>query len=178
MEASDKTLLIVDDDSDLRQVLASSLRRRGLTVSAAGNAKEALAAATRNQPKYAVVDFNLGSGPTGLDVVRTLRGRDPELRILLVTGFATIDTAVEALRLGALDVLIKPVDAHRILSAFGLLQIEASPRKPAKTPRGLKSLEMNDIRKVMALTGGNISETARRLGTHRRSLQRKLANYG
>ena len=177
-KSSDITILLVEDDEALRAALAVSLRHRGyrgLTESSIEDGKRKL---TQEAPQYAVIDFNLGRGDTGLDLVRETRESYPEIGLALLTGFASISTAVEAMRLGVRDVLLKPVDAVQVLNAFGLLTAPKRQRIATKAPVRLKSQEMADIRKIMALTDNNISETARRLGMHRRSLQRKLANYG
>lgn len=166
-------LLLVDDDATFRQVLANALGKRGFTVRTAQDVPSALAAAEHDPPEYAVIDLKM-PGPSGLELVRRLKELDAHTRIVVLTGYASIATAVEAIKLGATHYLAKPADADEIVAAFGRGEGDAavaiSPR-----PLSVDRLEWEHIQKVLTECGGNISETARRLGMHRRTLQRKLA---
>jgi two-component system, response regulator RegA len=172
------TLLLVDDDAPLRERLGRALAARGYEVRSAGSAEEALALAAEDSPEYAVVDLRM-PGPGGLELLQALRERDPATRVLVLTGYGSIATAVQAMRLGAVSYLPKPVDADDLLAAF--TQAEgapgpASPPAPADAPEtpSLARVEWEHMQRVLADCGGNVSEAARRLGVHRRSLQRKL----
>jgi two-component system response regulator RegA len=164
-------LLLVEDDQILRERLARALRERGLEVTAAADAPEALAAARPDPPELAVVDLKLPSG-SGLDLVRELRALDPTTKIVVLTGYGSIATAVEAMKLGATHYLAKPADADEILAALGRgepVELGHGPMAPS-----LARAEWEHIQRVLADSAGNVSEAARRLGIHRRSLQRKL----
>jgi two-component system response regulator RegA len=132
-----------------------------------------LAAAERESPEYAVIDLRM-PGPSGLELVKKLKALDPHTRIVVLTGYASIATAVEAIKLGATHYLAKPADADEIVAAFSRDSGDAAAPVTAK-PLPLSRLEWEHIQKVLAECDGNISETARRLGMHRRTLQRKLA---
>ncbi len=168
------TLLLVDDDETLRERLASALRARGYEVTTAATGAEALAAARRESPELAIVDLRMPD-MSGIDVLRALRAQDPSTRVLVLTGYGSIATAVEATRLGAAGYLPKPVDADEVVAAFAA-DPGAAPPAPIETP-SLARTEWEHIQRVLADCGGNISEAARRLGIHRRSLQRKLQKY-
>ncbi|MEP6941122.1 MAG: response regulator transcription factor [Rudaea sp.] len=171
-------LLLIDDDAVFTRVLSRALGTRGFVVSVAHDAAEARALARSAQPHYAVLDLKLGAD-NGLALIPELREIVPGLRILLLTGYASIATAVEAIRRGAHDYLAKPVDADAVAQA--LLGIETRATQPTPSvpdsPAPLKRLEWEHIHRVLAETAGNISEAARRLGLHRRTLQRKLAKH-
>jgi len=171
------SLLLVDDDATLRERLARAFRERGWDVTTAGDYDEALAAARRESPEYAVVDLRM-PGRSGLEVVRDLLAVDASTRIIVLTGYGSIATTVDAIRLGAVNYLPKPADVDDLLAAFarasGEPSVEASERFEAPS---LARAEWEHINRVLADCGGNISEAARKLGIHRRSLQRKLQKY-
>ncbi len=170
------SLLLVDDDPVLRPRLARALRKRGFVVREAADGAEALAAARAESPELAVIDLRLPD-VTGLEVLRDLLAIDPTTRALMLTGYGSIGTAVEAMRLGAANYLPKPADADEVVAAF---ERAAAPPLTAGAPIEAPSLaraEWEHINRVLADCGGNVSEAARRLGLHRRSLQRKLQKY-
>ena len=167
-------LLLVDDDDPLRSRLARALRDRGLTCVEAANAEQALAVARAEQPDLALVDLRLPDR-NGLEVVRDLHALLPEARIVVLTGYGSIATALDAVRLGAAHYIAKPADADDVLQAFA--RGDGDPVAAVETPDSAPSLaraEWEHIQRVLADCDGNISEAARRLGLHRRSLQRKL----
>jgi len=168
------TLLLVDDDATLRERLARAMRERGYQVVTAAGGAEALARARQVRPAMAVVDLRM-PGLSGIEVLEALRALDPGMRVLMLTGYGSIATAVEATRRGAVGYLPKPVDADEILGALEGPGAE-SPARPTETP-SLARTEWEHIQRVLADCGGNVSEAARRLGIHRRSLQRKLQKY-
>lgn len=176
MDTVDKpSLLLVDDDQTFCQVLSVALERRGFSVRTAHSVARGLRAAESDFPEYAVVDLKM-PGPSGLELVKKLKQLDPHTKIVVLTGYASIATAVEAIKLGAIHYLAKPADADEIIAAFqrdgGDSDVAVEP-KPLSLPR----LEWEHIQKILTECGGNISETARRLGMHRRTLQRKLAKH-
>ena len=166
-------LLIVEDDASLRSVLARAMERRGFSVRVAEDADQALTAARAQTPTHAIVDLRL-PGASGLTVVPALRALDAAMRIVVLTGYASIATAVEAIKLGATHYLAKPVDADQIVAAFGETAGNADTDVPQK-PLSVDRLEWEHIQKILGEHDGNISATARSLGMHRRTLQRKLA---
>jgi two-component system response regulator RegA len=169
------SLLLVDDDELFRNVLARALQKRSFDVVTAENVPEALALAEANPPEYAVVDLKM-PGPSGLVLVKRLNELDPATRIVVLTGYASIATAVEAVKLGATHYLAKPADADQIVAAFAKAQgDESAPVAPA--PLSVDRLEWEHIQRVLAENEGNISATARALNMHRRTLQRKLGKY-
>ncbi len=167
------TILLVDDDRTFCAALATALRRREHTVLLAHDYDDALAEATAWAPDRAVVDLRM-PGRGGLEVVQALRASHPQMRILVLTGYGSIATAVEAMKAGAVHYLTKPADADEILAAFDRTQVNVEAA-PASQPPRLEEVEWEHLQKVLTSAGGNISEAARRLGMHRRSLQRKLA---
>ena len=172
-----ETLLIVDDDEIFRVRLGESFRRRGYRVRLAANYDEACAAATDELPDLSVVDLRM-PGRSGLELVRHLKKSSPATKIVVLTGYGSIATAVEAIRLGATNYLEKPADADDIIAAFE--RGDAPPLEPAPHAYEAPSLaraEWEHIQRVLADCGGNISHAARQLGIHRRSLQRKLRKY-
>lgn len=172
---SGRTLLIVEDDPAFARTLRRSFERRGDTVHSAASLEAAIAVLAEAKPTHAVVDLKLGQ-ESGLAVVRHLHGHDPQLVIVVLTGYASIATAVEAIKLGASNYLVKPSNTDDIEAAFaGESVIEAEDLPMSGRQTSLKTLEMERIHEVLAETGFNISETARRLGLHRRTLARKLA---
>ena len=170
-----ESVLLIDDDEIFVRVLARALAARGFDVRTAGNSADALAAAREQEPDHAVLDLKLGD-ENGLALIPELLEIQPDLRILLLTGYASIATAVEAIKRGATDYLAKPVDADQVVQALrgGGEGIEATAASAFAAPP-LKRLEWEHIQRVLAECEGNISEAARRLGLHRRTLQRKLA---
>lgn len=177
-EPSDaQTLLVVDDDEVFRRRLARAFAERGFGVREAADGDAALALAREESPELAVVDLRM-PGPSGLDVVRGLHEIDPTTRIVVLTGYGSIATAVEAMRLGAVHYVAKPADADDLLAAFARAEAppEAGPATEPAVP-SLARVEWEHINRVLADCGGNVSQAARLLGLHRRSLQRKLAKY-
>ncbi|MBI1381531.1 MAG: response regulator [Planctomycetaceae bacterium] len=171
--AQQPSLLIVDDDRVFRERLARALRDRGYEVRSAANGDEGLALAREESPEFAVVDLRM-PGMSGLDVLRSLVQIDPATRVVVLTGYGSIATAVDAMRLGAANFLPKPADADEILAAFERAQGGQPSPSPEILAPSLARAEWEHIHRVMADCEGNISEAARRLGLHRRSLQRKL----
>ncbi len=166
------SLLLVDDDEDFLNALAPAMRKRGFLVSLANSAESAFELAKQEAPEFAVVDLKM-SGNSGLVLVRQLASLNAGTRIVVLTGFASIATAVEAIKLGATHYLAKPVDADEIVAAFekqsGNAELELSIN-----PLSIDRLEWEHIQRVLAEHDGNISATARSLNMHRRTLQRKL----
>lgn len=171
------TFLIVDDDHVLRERLARAFRDRGHDVETAAGLAEATEVAARFHPRRAIVDLRMPDG-SGLELVRTLRALDDAVEIVVLTGYGSIATAIEAIRLGATYYLHKPADAEDILAAFsrGAASPLVSGEVEHPTPT-LARAEWEHINRVLADCGGNVSAAARRLGLHRRSLQRKLQKY-
>ncbi|MGB4467150.1 MAG: response regulator transcription factor [Azovibrio sp.] len=166
-------LLLVDDDEIFRAVLARALERRGFQVQAADCPAAALPLARQFSPGYAVVDLRLGDA-SGLGLIEALHALDPRTRIVMLTGYASIATAVEAIKLGATHYLTKPADPDEIIAALGRTSGDADIPVAAHPP-SVERLEWEHIQKVLNQHQGNISATARALKMHRRTLQRKLA---
>jgi two-component system response regulator RegA len=166
------SLLLVDDDDTFRQVLASALRKRGFDVTTAPDVTVALALAEANPPEFAVVDLKM-PGPSGLVLIKRLKELDDATRIIMLTGYASIATAVEAVKLGATHYLAKPADADEIVAAFHKTEGDAEAAFSV-TPLSVDRLEWEHIQRILAEHDGNISATARALNMHRRTLQRKL----
>ncbi|MGE5271717.1 MAG: ActR/PrrA/RegA family redox response regulator transcription factor [Thiohalocapsa sp.] len=171
---SERTLLIVDDDAPLCQRLARAMERRGFVVSTADSVGDGVAAATAHPPAFAVVDLRLSDG-SGLDVVGALRAARPEARIVVLTGYGNIATAVAAVKAGALDYLPKPADADAVERA--LLAREGSTPEPPEDPMSADRVRWEHIQRIFELCDRNVSETARRLKMHRRTLQRILSKH-
>ena len=167
-----RTLLVVDDDEVFRDRIIRAFCERGYDAVGAGDYDEAMVSARADTPELAVVDLRL-PGPSGLDVVRDLKALDPTTDIVVLTGYGSIATAVESVRLGARTYLTKPADADQVLAAFGD-QADSTAWTTASVP-SLARVEWEHINRVLADCRGNISQAARLLGIHRRSLQRKLA---
>lgn len=163
-----RRILLVDDDHTLCLTLAGALRRRGCAVMVAHNVEEGIEEAEAWQPTDAIVDLRM-PGPPGLSLVSHLKQRFDDIAIIVLTGFGSIQTAVTATKLGAAQYLTKPVGADDILRALDGLE-PATDRAPT-----LPAVEWEHIQRVLSDCDGNISEAARRLNMHRRSLQRKLA---
>jgi two-component system, response regulator RegA len=168
-----RSLLVVDDDVTFRTRLVRALGDRGLEVRAAGSYDEAIAAAQRDTPELALVDLRLPTR-SGLDVVRALKELDATTVIVVLTGYGSIATAVESVKLGAATYLTKPVDADQILAAFDGERTADAGQGTFAVP-SLARVEWEHIQRVLADCGGNLSQAARLLGIHRRSLQRKLS---
>lgn len=167
------SLLLVDDDETFCQVLRKALEKRGFAVSVAHGAEDGASLARENSPEFAVIDLKM-PGPSGLVLVEKLKALDEQTRIVVLTGYASISTAVEAIKLGATHYLAKPADADEIVAAFQREGGDANaPVNP--TPLSVDRLEWEHIQKVLAAHDNNISATARALKMHRRTLQRKLA---
>ena len=171
------SMLLVDDDVVLRERLAKAFRGRGWEVRTAGNYDEAMALASEESPEFAIVDLRM-PGRGGLELVVALKEVDAATRILVLTGYGSISTAVDAIRLGAINFLPKPADVDDLLAAFER-PYSTDPKASTDGYRApsLARAEWEHIQRVLSDCGGNVSEAARRLGIHRRSLQRKLQKY-
>src|SRR5215472_2345291 len=169
----ERLLLIVEDDAAFARTLHRSFERRGYQVLVASNLEEVSKLLETHTPEYAVVDLKLAGGASGLACVQTLHAHDPEMLIVVLTGYASIATAVEAIKLGACHYLAKPSNTDDIEAAFGRAEGNAEVGLTER-PTSIKTLEWERIHQTLAATGFNISETARRLGMHRRTLARKL----
>jgi len=170
------SVLVVDDDEIFRERLARALRARGHEARVAADGEEALRLAQEESPEYAIVDLRM-PGIQGLDVVRELLAIDPTTRILILTGYGSIATAMAAVRLGAVDYLAKPADLDQILAALQRSSADEPPTPGADEVPSLARVEWEHIQRVLQDCGGNISQAAKALGIHRRSLQRKLAKH-
>ena len=168
----DPSLLLVDDDETFVKRLAKAMERRGFTVETAESVAGGKAIATARPPAYAVVDLRLQDG-NGLDIVETLRARRPDARIVVLTGYGAIATAVAAVKIGAVDYLSKPADANDITNA--LIANGGALPPPPENPMSADRVRWEHIQRVYELCDRNVSETARRLSMHRRTLQRILA---
>ncbi|MGH6888375.1 MAG: ActR/PrrA/RegA family redox response regulator transcription factor [Rhizomicrobium sp.] len=168
----DRTLLIVEDDRPLRERLARAMESRGFAVTIAQTVAEGISRARDTTPAFAVVDLKLDDG-SGLDVVEALHAVRGEARVVVLTGFGNIATAVAAVKYGAIDYIPKPADADDILAA--LLAAPGHKPRPPENPMSADRVRWEHIQRVYELCGHNVSETARRLNMHRRTLQRILA---
>jgi two-component system response regulator RegA len=168
----EKTLLILDDDAAFRTRLARALETRGFEVTAVASVAEANDIATKSPPAYAVLDLRLEDG-SGLAVVEALNKSRPDCRVVMLTGYGAIATAVAAVKAGALDYLAKPADPEDIVKA--LLASPDEKPEPPENPMSADRIRWEHIQRVYELCGHNVSETARRLNMHRRTLQRILA---
>ena len=167
-----RTLLVVEDDETFRSRLVRAFTARGLEVVAAGSYEAAMDAARTDAPELALVDLRLPT-KSGLEVVRDLKSIDPTTTVIVLTGYGSIATAVESMKCGAATYLTKPVDADQILAAFD--NVSSPQMSPALPVQSLARVEWEHIQRVMTECQGNLSQAARLLGIHRRSLQRKLA---
>jgi two-component system response regulator RegA len=170
------SILVVDDDQVFLHRMARALRERGHEVRTAGSAEEAVALAQAESPEYAVVDLKM-PGRGGLQLVSELKELDPATAVVVLTGYGSIATAVEAVRRGAVHYVAKPADADEILAAFGRAGAAPGPLPEVPSTPTLARAEWEHIQRVLADCEGNVSEAARRLGLHRKSLQRKLHKY-
>ncbi len=175
-QQQDEAFLIVDDDPAFCQILGRSLQRRHFSVRLAYSVTEGRQEALTAPPANALVDLCLPDG-SGLDLVRELAALESEMQIVVLTGYASIPTAVDAVKLGATQYLAKPADTSQVLAAFGLpdpsLGASEDPSSE-ETPMSIRRLEWEHLQRVLAECHHNVSEAARRLGMHRRTLQRKL----
>lgn len=169
-------LLIVEDDDALRDRLAQAFEARGLDVRSARSVREAEDLARQDPPELVLLDLRIGAD-NGLDLVPVLKQIDPETRIVVLTGYGSVATAVQAVRRGAVHYLTKPADADEILAAFEQDQHDAGAPAGPLRPMSLDRVEWEHINRVLADCGGNVSEAARLLGLHRRTLQRKLSKF-
>ncbi len=168
----DNSLLLLDDDEPFLRRLARAMEKRGFSVTQALSVEEARRAVTQNPPAYAVVDLRLEDG-SGLDIVEALREVRPDSKIVVLTGYGAIATAVAAVKIGAADYLSKPADANDITNA--LLTPDEGKPPPPENPMSADRVKWEHIQRVYELCDRNVSETARRLNMHRRTLQRILA---
>ena len=170
-------MLIVDDDERLRERMALALEKRGYAVRTASNYDDALAIAKDVAPEYAVVDLRM-PGPSGLELVRALKEIDPETRVVVLTGYGSIATTIDAMRLGAVYYLQKPADADEVLAAFARAEAPPSAEMEGSAdPPSLERVKWEHVARVLSDSGGNVSEAARKLKLHRRSLQRMLQKF-
>ena len=169
---NERTLLIVEDDRSFLTRLAKALEQRGFVVTTAESVADGLLQLERAAPAFAVVDMRLGDG-NGLDVISALKRRRPDARGIILTGYGNIATAVNAVKLGAVDYLAKPADADDVVAA--LLALDTRKVNPPENPMSADRVRWEHIQRIYELCGRNVSETARRLNMHRRTLQRILA---
>ena len=167
------TLLVIDDDPAFNRVLVRALAQRGFVTHGASDAEGALELARSQTPEFIVLDLNLG-GESGLRLIRPLLEASPDARILVLTGYASIATAVDAVKLGATQYLAKPADIDAIIKALRAEEVIIDDHAP-DAPMSVDRLEWEHLQRVLAQHEGNISATARALKMHRRTLQRKLA---
>ena len=169
-----RTLLIVDDEPNLRGQLAKAMERRGFEVTTAAGVADGVEIATSQPPAFAVIDLRLADG-TGLEIVRALRRARPDVRVIMLTGYGNIATAVAAVKAGAVDYLPKPADADAVAAA--LMSDGSTLPPPPERPMSADRVRWEHIQRVYEQCGRNVSETARRLNMHRRTLQRILAKH-
>ena len=169
---TERSLLIVEDDKSFLQRLARAMEGRGFLVTTAESVADGLLQVERAAPAFAVVDMRLGDG-NGLDVISAMKKRRPEARAIILTGYGNIATAVNAVKLGAVDYVAKPVDADDVAAA--LLALDNKKIAPPENPMSADRVRWEHIQRIYELCGRNVSETARRLNMHRRTLQRILA---
>ncbi len=172
METDKPNLLLVDDDETFCSVLKPALEKRNFQVSVAHDVKTGITLAEQTDPEYAVIDLRIGHD-SGLEMVKKLISLDSNTRIVMLTGFASIATAVEAIKLGAIHYLTKPANADEIVNALNKNQGDSSV-PISENPLSVKRLEWEHLQKVLMQHDGNISAAARALNMHRRTLQRKL----
>ncbi|TYC72347.1 ActR/PrrA/RegA family redox response regulator transcription factor [Stappia sp. BW2] len=170
--SEDMTLLIVDDDKPFQQRLARAMEKRGFTTETADSVQDATGKIAQNAPAFAIVDMRLEDG-NGLDVIEQLHQRRPDARAIVLTGYGNIATAVTAVKLGAIDYLAKPADPDDIVAA--LARKPEDKAQPPENPMSADRVRWEHIQRVYELCDRNVSETARRLNMHRRTLQRILA---
>ena len=169
---ADKTLLIIDDDNPLRDRLARAMEKKGFKVNQAESVQKGISQAKNSPPAFAVVDLRLGDG-SGLEVVKEIRKLKNDSRIVMLTGYGNIPTTVAAVKAGAIDYIPKPADADDVENA--LLALPESKAIPPENPMSADRVKWEHIHRVFELCNRNVSETARRLKMHRRTLQRILS---
>ncbi len=169
---ADKTLLIVDDDDPFRNRLGRAMETKGFKVSLAKSVEEGLISTRKSPPAFAVIDLRLLDG-NGLDVIEQIHKLKPDSRVVMLTGYGNLPTAVSAVKAGAIDYLAKPADAEDIEAA--LLAEPNSKAQPPENPMSADRVKWEHIQRVFELCNRNVSETARRLKMHRRTLQRILS---
>jgi two-component system response regulator RegA len=169
---ADKTLLIVDDDNPLRDRLARAMEKKGFQVSQAESVEKGISQARNTPPAFAVVDLRLGDG-NGLEVIKEIRKLKKDSRVVMLTGYGNIPTAVAAVKAGAIDYIPKPADADDVENA--LLALPELKAMPPENPMSADRVKWEHIHRVFELCNRNVSETARRLKMHRRTLQRILS---
>ncbi|CAM3556483.1 response regulator transcription factor [Parendozoicomonas haliclonae] len=173
---SGQAILLVDDDPTFCQVLARAMRRRQLDVRVAHDARQGIESLEEFKPDFAVLDLKM-DGPSGLSLIEPILDSSPDCKILMLTGYASVATAVAAVKLGAHNYLCKPADADQILAALECEAVTDELPEPAEKRLSVDRVEWEYIQQVMAANDGNISATARQLGMHRRTLQRKLDKH-
>jgi two-component system, response regulator RegA len=174
---SAQLILVVDDDERLRERLARAFEARGLAVRTASDYETALTVARESFPELAVVDLRM-PGPSGLELIRALKELDPETKIVVLTGYGSIATTIDAMRLGAVYYLQKPADADDVLNAFARGEAPVVDNlDQGVDPPSLERVKWEHVSRVLADCGGNVSEAARKLKLHRRSLQRMLQKF-
>jgi two-component system, response regulator RegA len=171
-DLAERSLLIVEDDKSFLQRLARAMESRGFDVTTAESVSDGLLQVEKSAPAFAVIDMRLGDG-TGLDVISALKHRRPDARAIILTGYGNIATAVNAVKIGAVDYLAKPADADDVIAA--LLALEGRKAEPPEHPMSADRVRWEHIQRIYELCNRNVSETARRLNMHRRTLQRILA---
>ena len=169
---ADKTLLIVDDDNPLRDRLARAMEKKGFTVTQAESVQQGITLTKNTPPAFAVVDLRLGDG-NGLEIVKEIRKHKKNSRVVMLTGYGNIPTAVAAIKAGAIDYIPKPANADDVENA--LLAAPESKAIPPENPMSADRVKWEHIHRVFELCNRNVSETARRLKMHRRTLQRILS---
>ena len=177
--APERSVLIVEDDDRLRARLVAAFRERGYDAREACDHRSAVDAAREDSPEYMLVDLRM-PGPSGLDVIRDVKALDASTTVVVLTGYGSIATALEAVKLGAADYLTKPADVDTIVAAFDRADGRPGPSVGSDVDQSVPSLarvEWEHISRVVTDCAGNISKAARLLGIHRRSLQRKLSKY-
>ena len=174
-DTENPVLLLVDDDEVYCEVLGDALTKRNFEVSIAYNLTTALQLARDIEPEYAVIDLRIGT-ESGLELVKQLAALDENTRIIMLTGYASVATAVESIKLGAIHYLTKPATANEVVAALHREEGDTSV-EPSEQPLSVKRLEWEHLQKVLAEHDGNISAAARALNMHRRTLQRKLAKH-
>jgi len=172
--SAERSLLIVEDDRSFLQRLAKAMEQRGFAVTTAESVADGLLQVEQAAPAFAVVDMRLADG-NGLDVISSLKRRRPDARGIILTGYGNIATAVNAVKLGAVDYLAKPVDADDVVAS--LLAQDSTTIEPPENPMSADRVRWEHIQRIYELCGRNVSETARRLNMHRRTLQRILAKH-
>ena len=172
VDFADKSLLIVDDDNPLRDRLARAMEKKGFQVSQADSVKQGITLAKNTPPAFAVVDLRLNDG-NGLEVIKEIQKHKKDSRVVMLTGYGNIPTAVAAVKAGAIDYIPKPADADDVENA--LLALPESKANPPENPMSADRVKWEHIHRVFELCNRNVSETARRLKMHRRTLQRILS---